>query len=135
MIVMLSTGGWAQTNTSKLPDTARDFLNEHFSSVSVEKADENSNWKIWADERYEVRLSNGIELDFDEHGNIIEIDTKNNQAIPMTALPASISAYLDSNHPDAKVIGWEKNDQEQEVELEDGTEVEFDAQGQFRRLD
>ena len=132
---MFSIGLFAQANTGNLPGTAQDFINQHFSSVTVEGVEENSNWKIWEDEKYEVRLSNGIELDFDENGNIIEIDTQNNEAIPMSALPSKITSYLEANHANAKVTGWEKQDKEQEVELADGTEVEFDIDGNFRKLD
>lgn len=132
---LFSIGMFAQANTGNLPGTAQDFINQHFSEVTVNEVKEYSNWQIWEDEKYEVRLSNGIELDFDENGNIIEIDTQNNEAIPMSALPAQVSSYLQTNHADAQVIGWERSDNEQEVELNNGVEVEFDAEGNFRRLD
>jgi len=132
---LISVGMFAQANTSNLPNNAQEFINQHFSAVSVEKVDENSNWQIWEDDKYEVRLSNGIELDFDENGNLMEIDSQNNEAIPMSALPSKVRSYLEANHANAKVVGWEKQDNEQEIELADGTEVEFDAQGNFRKLD
>ena len=132
---LFSVGMFAQESTGNLPSTAQDFINQHFSSVSVEKVDENSNWQIWEDDKYEVKLSNGIELDFDENGNIIEIDNENKEAIPMAALPSKVSSYLQANHANAQVVAWEKQDKEQEVELADGTEVEFDAEGNFRKLD
>lgn len=132
---MFSFGLFAQASTGTLPGTARDFIKQHFSSVNVAGVEENSNWKIWEDEKYEVKLSNGIELDFDENGNILEIDTQNNETIPMSALPSKIASYLEANHANAKVTGWEKQDEEQEVELADGTEVEFDIEGNFRKLD
>lgn len=132
---LFSVGVFAQANTNKLPGNAQDFISQHFSSVSVEKVDENSTWQIWEDDKFEVKLSNGMELDFDENGNLMEIDSQNNEAIPMSALPSKVRSYLEGNHADMQVIGWEKQDQEQEVELADGTEVEFDAEGNFRKLD
>lgn len=132
---LFSVGMFAQVSMNNLPANAQNFVKEHFSMVSVEKIDENSNWKIWEDDKYEVRLSNGIELDFDENGNIVEIDNDNNEAIPMTALPSKISSYLKANHANAQVVAWEKQDNEQEVELADGSELEFDAEGNFRKMD
>lgn len=132
---LFSIGMFAQANTNNLPTTAQDFINRHFSQASVEKVDENSNWQIWEDDKYEVMLSNGIELDFDENGNIIEIDNQNNEAIPMEVLPSKVQSYLQANHANAKVVGWEKQKKEQEVELADGTELEFDTDGNFRKLD
>ena len=130
-----SIGMFAQANTANLPNTAQNFINKYFSSVTVEGVDENSKWEIWADDKYEVKLSNGIELDFDENGNLLEIDSQNNEAVPMEALPANVRSYLMTNHADAEVIGWEMHDDEQEVELSNGVEVEFDSQGNFRKLD
>ena len=132
---LFSIGVFAQTNTGSLPSNAQDFINQHFSSASVEGVEENSSWKIWADDKYEVRFSNGIELDFDENGNLIEIDSQNNEAIPMTALPSSIVSYIQTNYTNSKIVGWEKQDKEQEVELADGTELEFDSEGNFRKID
>ena len=132
---LFSIGMFAQVDNSNLPGTARDFVNQHFSSVSVEGIEENSNWKIWEDDKYEVRLSNGIELDFDENGNLIEIDSQNKEGIPFSALPSNIASYLNSNYAGMEVIGWEKQDKEQEIELMDGTEIEFDDEGNFRKLD
>ncbi|WP_423819720.1 PepSY-like domain-containing protein [Salinimicrobium sp. TIG7-5_MAKvit] len=132
---LFSIGMYAQSNTGNLPSTAQDYVNQHFSSVSVVKVDENSNWQIWEDDKYEVVLSNGLKLDFDENGNIVEIDSANREAIPASALPAKIATYLSANHANAQVVGWEKDDNEQEIELSDGTELEFDAEGNFRKLD
>lgn len=127
-------GMFAQADTKNLPATAKDFIQQNFSSNTVEGVEENSKWQIWADDKYEVKLSNGIELDFDENGNIIEIDSQND-AIPMSALPSAIATYLKENYPDSQVIGWEKEKKSQEVELLDGTELEFDGKGIFRKID
>ncbi|OEY73250.1 PepSY-like domain-containing protein [Salegentibacter salarius] len=132
---LCSFGIFAQTNTKILPATAQDFIQQNFSSNTVEEVEENSKWQIWADDKYEVKLSNGVELDFDENGNIIEIDSPKDEAIPMKALPSTIATYLKENYPDSQVIGWEKEKKSQEVELLDGTELEFDEQGNFRKID
>lgn len=133
--MIFSMGVFAQATTDKLPKNARDFISTSFSSVKTEEVKENSNWQIWEDEKYEVRLSNGMQLDFDENGDIIEIDSNNNEAIPETALPSTIVSYVKSKHPDAKVVGWEKQGKGQEVELSNDVEVEFDKDGNFLKID
>lgn len=135
ILAISSIGVFAQTSTNNLPATAQDFIQQNFSSVSVQEVAENSNWKLWADEKYEVSLSNGVELDFDKDGNIIEIDSNKDETIPLSALPTNIVSYLNQNHPNAQVTGWEKQNKEQEVELTDGTEIEFDGKGNFRKID
>lgn len=133
--ILFSLGMFAQTSTSNLPSTAQNFIQENFSEVSIAEVKENSYWQIWEDEKYEVKLSNGIELDFDENGNIIEIESDNDVAIPLTALPSKIAQYLQGDYPEAQVTGWEKGSKKQEVELIDGTDLEFDAEGNFRKID
>ena len=125
---------FAQAETKNLPTSSKDYIEQHFSSNIIE-VEENSNWQIWENEKYEVKLANGMELDFDENGNIIEIESQNNAVIPMAALPANILSYLKENYPDTQVIGWEKQKKEQEVELANGIELEFDDQGNFRKID
>lgn len=135
ILLLSGFGMFSQTTTNNLPQVAQDYINEHFSSITVAGVEENSNWKIWEDEKYEVKLSNGIELDFDENGNIIEIDSQSAGSIPNSALSSNIVTYLDSSYSGVAIIGWEKHDKGQEVELADGTEVEFDANGKFLRID
>ena len=134
LFAVCSFGMFAQAETKNLPTSAKDFIEKHFSANIIE-VEENSNWQIWENEKYEVKLANGIELDFDENGNIIEIESQNNAVIPMAALPANILSYLKENYPDTQVIGWEKQKKEQEVELANGIELEFDDQGNFRKID
>ena|SRR5690606_35400261 len=130
-----SIGIFAQANTDKLPKAAQDYISQHFSSISITKVEENGNWKIWEDDKYEVRLSNGIELDFDENGQIVEIESKNNEPVPEGALPQNIANYLKTNYAGIAIKGWEKDGKGQEVELVDGTELEFDKDGKFQKID
>lgn len=130
-----SLGVFAQ-NTAAIPQNSQDFIKQNFSAATIESATEDSSWEFWdKDEKYEVRLSNGIKLDFNKNGEITEIDSNNREAIPQAALPANIVSYVNSNYAGAEIISWEKNDDEQEVELANGTELEFDARGNFRKVD
>ena len=135
ILMCMSVGVFAQTTTDKLPATAQEFINQHFSSATVKTVQENSSWQLWEDEKYEVQFANGIEMDFDKKGNVLEIDSHSKEAIPMAALPSEIASYLKSNYPDAKIESWDKQDKKQEVELMDGTELEFDKNGSFVRID
>lgn len=130
---LFSIGMLAQEISNTLPSAAQDFIQQYFASVSIEEVKETSKWKIWEDDKFEIKLSNGVELDFDKDGNIKEIESENGEAIPLKALPSNIGSYLESNYPDAIVIGWEKHRNEQEVELADGTDLEFDEEGNFKK--
>ncbi|PKD20357.1 hypothetical protein APR41_13845 [Salegentibacter salinarum] len=135
IFTLCTLGIFAQTSTNNLPATAQEYIQQNFSSVDVKEVKENSKWQIWEDEKFEVILSNELELDFDENGNILEIESQNDVVIPIAALPSKIAAYVEENYADAQIIGWEKQKKEQEIELADGTELEFDGEGNFRKID
>ena len=127
---------FAQTDTGKLPQSSQDFLKKHFSSEQVVKVEKNDNWYNWdKDEMYEVKLANGIKLDFNKTGEVTEIDSKEGFTIPPEALPQAIRSYLDQNDLSSEVVSWEKEDDGHEVQLADGRELEFDSAGKFLKED
>ena len=138
IIMMFSMGlTFAQTNNvSVLPQNAQDFISQNFGDVTVEKADKEDKWFSWdKNEMYEVHLSNGVKLDFNKAGEITEIDSRDNAPIPMEAVPAEVKTYVEQNHSGAQIVSWERDNDEQEVELSDGTDLEFDNQGKFLKQD
>lgn len=137
IIMMFSMGlTFAQTNVSVLPQNAQDFISQNFGDATVEKADKEDKWFSWdKNEMYEVHLSNGVKLDFNKAGEITEIDSRDNAPIPMEAVPAEVRTYVEQNHSGAQIVSWEKDNDEQEVELSDGTDLEFDNQGKFLKQD
>lgn len=64
----------------KLPSKAKAFINKHFKDVAVTKCQE-----YFAKGKYEVELRNGVDLEFDRNGKILEIDAPDN-----TTLAASV---------------------------------------------
>lgn len=127
---------FGQANTNDLPQNASDFIEQHFSSETIEEIDKKDGIEgLFNDELYEVEFTNGTSVDFDEQGEVTEIEAKNGNAIPQDAIPNEIGTYIQSNHSNAQIVSWEKEDNEQEVELADGTELEFDKSGQFIRID
>lgn len=58
----------ASQNSSKLPKTARSFIQKNFKGVNVTKC-----VQYFAKNKYEVELSNGVDIDFDNNGKVVEI--------------------------------------------------------------
>lgn len=136
ILTLCSAVLFGQTDTSILPKASQDFLSKNFSAEEVAKVEKNDSWYNWdKDEMYEVRLNNGIKLDFNKEGQITEIDSKEGNTIPPEALPEAIRAYLSTNEKNAAIVSWERDDNEQEVKLADGRELEFDANGKFLKED
>lgn len=133
MGVMFSGVSYAQVK-DELPQTASDFIGEHFADAPITKAEKNNSWYNFdKNEMYEVELSNGTKLDFNKDGEITEVD--GTEAVPQGIIPENIFNYVEENYQDANILSWEMNDDEQEVKLSDGTELEFDAEGNFIKED
>lgn len=136
LLMLFSFSVVAQSNEDVLPQNSRDFIAQHFSQASVAKVDKEDGWLDWdKNEMYEVRFDNGIKLDFDQDGNVTEIDSKRGEGIPLEALPDKIRQYLEENYGGIEVVSWEMDRRDQEVELADGTDLEFDSNGNFLKLD
>ncbi len=125
--------GFAQ-EMNELPRNASDFIKQHFSTAQVEEVESNDKWyNINKKEMYEVELSDGTEIDFDRDGNVTEIESET--MIPEAALPQSIVSYVKANYSNANITEWEVSDNEHEIMLSDGTELEFDGNGEFMKED
>ncbi len=101
------------------------FPNEKIKTVEVDKGD---NW-----ETYEIKMSGGTELNFDQNNQPTEIKCKN--GIPASALPLNIAGYVTKNHPNIKIVEYEMDEEGHEVELENGDELDFDPEGNFVEMD
>lgn len=132
--VMFSGAALAQTDRDELPQESSDFINEHFATERIAEVDVDDSWYNLSDsETYEVRFENGIELDFNDDGEITEIESDNNEPIPMSVLPQEVRSKVERKHPNARVVNWEKDDDGHEVELDNGEELEFDRHGEVTK--
>ena len=122
------------TNTAKnseLPAAAQAFIKEHFSgqTVTTIKAE-----KDLTGTEYDVVLSGGVKIEFDGKGNWEEIDA-NTTALPATVVPAVIADYVAKNYAGKAIVQIDKDRKGFDVELADDTELEFDTNGKFIRVD
>ncbi|RNL87917.1 hypothetical protein ED312_09305 [Sinomicrobium pectinilyticum] len=121
-------------DASDLPAAGIALIEVHFEGATVTRAEMKN--KADADGTlYEVTLSNGFDIDLDAEGNWTDIDG-NGQQVPDALVPAPILEYTDEHYPDPLFI--ESIDTEPagyDVEISDGTDLDFDAEGNFVRVD
>tara|TARA_R100000935_G_C2802858_1_gene151313 strand:+ start:319 stop:1065 length:747 start_codon:yes stop_codon:yes gene_type:complete len=115
-----------------LPENILTFINTHFPGVTIEGAEMENNGN------YEVELSDDTELVFDTNGNFLgradddDNDDRDDDDIAVSELPQLIRDYIAENYPDNTIIEAEKEDDNSyEVTLNNGIELEFDAEGNF----
>lgn len=115
-----------------LPTEARELIKNHFAKTDISylKVDKN----IFRIEGYDVRLSDGTELEFNSKGQWTEIETWRND-VPASLIPDVIKKYMKQNYNGQHVKKIKHNRRGYELKLANGLEVEFDNMGNFLRLD
>ncbi len=112
------------------PATAQNFIQLHFPNIEISyvKQDHDS---------YEVRFSNGYEVDFDRKGEWDNVDC-HQQAVPesiIALIPAGIPQYVATNFPSTSICQIDKERNQYDIELTNGLELTFNAEGRFLRMD
>ena len=108
----------------KLPQTARQFIGIYFPDQTVNRTRQEKDNGIVS---YEVRLTDGTEIDFLGNGEWKEIDCTP-RALPAGLVPSGIARLIEKRFPERKVVKIERDRRDWEVELDDGTDLKFDLQ-------
>ena len=109
-------------NKNQLPAKAQQFISEHFDGVDLSYAKEE---RDILKKSYEVRLANGVKLEFSDKGVWEEIDCQFSE-VPAAIIPVAIKNYIDENFAGEKVISIERNRFNYEVKLSNRLELKFD---------
>ncbi len=115
---------------SQLPEAAKSFVQKQFPKQKISRAEKDIDGIV----NYEVRLSNGAELDFDKDGNWQKIDCKR-KAVPAVLVPNAISSYVKQNYPKSIILKIEKKQFGYEIDLSKGPDLNFDQKGTFIGID
>ena len=120
----------AATVQADLPSAARDFLKQHYLNEGIAKY-EVKNATIVGN-KTEVKLVNGVEVDFDSTGNWMEIQDP--KGVPEAVLPAEISTYVKTNYKGAVIESAEKEKDLYKIELSNDIDLQFDKSGKFIKI-
>lgn len=118
-------------NLKDLPANSISFIQENFSDSNVASY-EIKNVPVIG-KSYEVKMNNGVEIDFDSEGNWHEIQDA--RGVNANLLPISIKNYVDQNYKGTFVTSIEKDKNKIKVDLANDVDLEFDVNGNFVRVD
>lgn len=111
------------TTVDKLPAVARQFLQQHFSDLTVAYVVEDLKMR---GSEYEVTYTDRTEVDFGTDGNWTSVERKYSP-VPASVIPQQITDFLaKGNFPNQYVKSISRNMYTWEVELSSGLEIEFD---------
>ncbi|MDR2913765.1 MAG: PepSY-like domain-containing protein [Tannerella sp.] len=129
--------GSGGTSTVELPQTAKDFMNTHFSGLTYTTIKDENEYDVYA---------GAYKIEFDLQGNWTKVDSYVGQV--KTALPQSflaltlvsiINNYVTTNYPERYIIEIEKDYENgklyYDIELDNQVDLVFDTDGQFVKRD
>jgi len=114
----------------QLPQAAQDVVTQNFNQSDISYVTKERDWTV----EYEVRFTNGTELEFDSDGAVKKVDCKG-AAVPEALLPAEVATYVKTNFPGAFVKEWGTDDWGYKAELNNGLDLKFDKSYRFQRID
>jgi hypothetical protein len=115
----------------QLPATVKTFIKQHFPQKTILYAEKDSEIR---GVKYEVRLNDGTEVNFDKKGNWDKIDCKR-VAVPAVFIPQAIATYVQTNFPGDIIVKIDKERYGYEIELLSDLELKFNKKGQLISMD
>ncbi len=116
---------------NELPQKAQTFIETYFNAADI------SFVKMEKDglhNDYDVRMTDGTEIDFDHDGSLEQVDC-NTKAVPAGIVPEKITTYVAEHFAGAFIVKYEIDRRELKVELNNSLDLEFDKQGNFLRVE
>lgn len=117
-------------STDRLPTQAQAYITQHFPGYEIlQVVKERDDLKI----SYDVNLDDGYNLDFDKEGRILGVEGLNK--LPDSVVPNNLLNYVREHYREHFIRDWKLDDRGQEIKLSNGVELQFDKNGNFRRID
>ena len=134
-VTLLVTTAQAQEKAitiTEMPQAAQEFVKKYYDVKSVSHVileDE-----LFSRKEYKVVLTDGTDLEFDSKGQWTEVDAQR-QAVPAEIIPQKIRNYVSQSFPNNKIVQISRSSRKYEVELTSGLNLDFNAKGEFIRID
>ncbi len=134
-MTLTATAKEKSVQLTELPKKAQQYIATHFKGGKMTSATQDMDF---GDRDYTVYMTaKGIpfKLEFDKKGNIEDVESQNNTALPTTVVPAKIRAYITKNYPNNKIVEWSQDGRLQKIELDNDLELLFRKNGTFVKID
>lgn len=111
------------------PEAIADFIKSNFSGVTINGTERDND-----DGEIEVYLSDGAKVEFTANNEWKKISCPG-KAVPAALVPQAIANYVKSNYQSNLISKIEKKFNIYEIELNNGIELHFGADGKFLGVD
>jgi hypothetical protein len=117
---------------SQMPSKIKNYVTTHFPKHTVIQSEIDIE-ELGFSKHYEIDLSDGIELKFNNKNQIIAIDGKSK--LPDSVIPKKIGQYIATNYLNNVITDWEIDGKNQQISLDNDLEFEFNMNGDFVKID
>lgn len=115
---------------TELPAAAQQFVAKHFASASYLRVEKEKEHGVW---EYEVMLSDGTQIDFNNKGEWKSVDCKFS-VLPVGIIPSAIEEDITKRYPKAVPYAVEKKIGGYEVDIP-GFDLYYTLNGMFVRAE
>lgn len=114
-------------NKNDLPQTAQQFIDQYFADCTIAVVLKDGH-------EYEVKFTNGYDVEFDRSGNWESVDCQMSP-VPEGIVPTPIVNYVQTTYPQNFIVSISIDHNKYDVELNNALDLEFDKNGNFLRID
>lgn len=115
---------------NNIPAEIKNYVSTHFPENKIIQILED---KDGLELTIDVTMQDGIFLEFNRKKEIIDIESRTK--LPDSVIPAKILDYVNANYASNFINGWELDDRNQQIKLDNGLDLEFTMNGDFIRID
>ncbi len=111
-----------------LPSGAKKFLSQYFKNIDVAYVEEDR-------DSFEVKLANGVEIEFQKNGEWEKVESNYNAAIPTGFVPKAVLNSIKKQYPNASIIKIEKEWGGFDIDLDNRMELKVDNKGNILKAE
>ena len=116
---------------NQLPQKAQIFINTHFADYKLVSAKYD---RDIMDKTYEVYLSDGVNIEFDNKGDLLEIECKNGK-VPDVVVGEALLGKIQELYPGQTIVELKIEKRWTAVKLSNGVEVTLDRKMQVIEIE
>ena len=116
---------------NQLPQKAQVFINTHFADYKLMSAKYD---RDIMDKTYEVYLSDGVNIEFDNKGDLLEIECKNGK-VPDVVVGEALLGKIQELYPGQTIVELKIEKRWTAVKLSNGVEVTLDKKMHVIEID
>ena len=115
---------------SQVPSEIQTFVSTHFPEQTITRVIKETEGSAHTHDLY---LDNLTKLEFNGTNNVVDIEGQSK--LPDSLLSENILIFVGLTYPENYITGWELDDSLQQIQLNNGIEIEFNRNGNFLRID